>query len=199
MMQIIRLPLGDYQTNTYILYQEGTGRCLVIDPGYEPERILSYVEQKGLEVEAILLTHGHFDHVGGVRAIVADTDCDVYLNPRDTSMPPMMTDGPLYYTKSYDEGDRLTLAELSFSVLATPGHTPGSVCLDFGEHLFTGDTLFAGSCGRTDLPGGNQNQLMDSLYRLAHLEHQCWIHPGHGGGSHLGQEKRTNPYLGGLS
>ena len=196
-MKLVCLPLGDYQTNTYILYNEDSKNCLVIDPGYEPHQILRYVNQLGLEIEAILLTHGHFDHVGAVRALVADFDCDVYLNDRETSMPTMMTGGKLYYTHSYDEGDELTLAGLTFRVLATPGHTPGSVCLDFGDHLFTGDTLFAGSCGRTDLPGGDVKQMRASLSRLSKLEKHCWIHAGHGPGSHLGKEKESNPYLGG--
>ena len=196
-MKLVCLPLGDYQTNTYILYNEDSKNCLVIDPGYEPHQITRYVNQLDLEVEAILLTHGHFDHVGAVRALVADFDCDVYLNDRETSMPAMMTGGKLYYTHSYDEGDELTLAGLTFKVLATPGHTPGSVCLDFGQHLFTGDTLFAGSCGRTDLPGGDVKQMRTSLARLSKLEKHCWIHAGHGPGSHLGKEQESNPYLGG--
>ena len=196
-MKLVCLPLGDYQTNTYILYNEDSKNCLVIDPGYEPHQILRYVNQLNLEIEAILLTHGHFDHVGAVRALVADFDCDVYLNDRETSMPTMMTGGKLYYTHSYDEGDELTLAGLTFRVMATPGHTPGSVCLDFGDHLFTGDTLFAGSCGRTDLPGGDVKQMRASLSRLSKLEKHCWIHAGHGPGSHPGKEKESNPYLGG--
>ena len=196
-MKIVCLPLGDYQTNTYILYNEGEQKCLVIDPGYEPHQISRYLGELGLEPEAILLTHGHFDHVGAVRALVADFDCDVYMNDRENTMPAMMTAGPLYYTHSYDEGDALTLAGMPFTVLATPGHTPGSVCLDFGQHLFTGDTLFAGSCGRTDLPGGDVMQLRQSLARLAELEKHCWIHAGHGPGSHLVKEKECNPYLGG--
>ena len=196
-MKLVCLPLGDYQTNTYILYNEGANKCLVIDPGFEPHQIIRYLDQLGLEPEAILLTHGHFDHVGAVRALVADYDCDVYLNDRETAMPAMMTAGKLYYTHSYDEGDEFTLAGLTFRVLATPGHTPGSVCLDFDQHLFTGDTLFAGSCGRTDLPGGDVKQMRASLARLNKLEKHCWIHAGHGPGSHLGKEKESNPYLGG--
>ena len=174
-MKIAQMAVGSYQTNTYILCQEDSERCLIIDPGYEPERIMRYVNQKGLNVEAILLTHGHFDHVGAVRQIAADTDCDVYINQKETAMPPMFTAGPLYFTQTYDEGDRLNLAGMEFTVLATPGHTPGSVCLDFGEDLFTGDTLFAGSCGRTDLPGGNSAQMLQSLQRLAALEKDCRV------------------------
>lgn len=197
-MKIVSLPLGDYQTNTYILYEEGGSKCLIVDPGYEAFHIMRHVNQLNLEVEAILLTHGHFDHVGAVRSIVADTDCDVYLNEREKTMPEMMTGGKLYHTHSYDEGDTLTLAGLTFTVLATPGHTPGSVCLDFGDHMFTGDTLFAGSCGRIDLPGGDVKQMRATLARLAKLEKHCWIHPGHGGGSYLGKEQQSNPYLGGM-
>ena len=196
-MEIERLVLGDYQTNTYILYQAGGKSCLVIDPGYEAGQILLRLEKLGLTLEAILLTHGHFDHVGAVKELAAETDCDVYINRREATMPPMMTSGTLYYTHTYDEGDRLTLAGLSFTVLATPGHTPGSVCLDFGEYLFTGDTLFAGSCGRTDLPGGDSATLWKSLNRLAALDRDCRILPGHGSASLLRQEQQTNPYLGG--
>ena len=194
-MKIVSLPLGDYQTNTYILYAEGNDKCLIVDPGFEAFHILRHVNSLGLEVEAILLTHGHFDHVGAVRTLVADTDCAVYLNDRENTMPEMMTAGKLYYTNTYDEGDTLTLAGLTFTVLATPGHTPGSVCLDFGDHMFTGDTLFAGSCGRVDLPGGNAAVMRKTLARLSKLDKQCWIHPGHGPGSHLGKEKQVNPYL----
>ncbi len=196
-MRIIRLPLGDYQTNTYILFQAGCKKCLVIDPGYEAEEILRHVNQLSLEVEAILLTHGHFDHVGAVKALSCKTNCLVYMNPEDESMPRMLTAGKLYYTNTYGEGDTLTLADLTFTVLSTPGHTPGSVCLDFGTDLFTGDTLFAGSCGRTDLPCGNGSQMRLSLQRLAAITKDCAIHPGHGSESDLGCERTHNPYLGG--
>ena len=192
-MTITILPLGMLQTNCYIL-SEGS-RCLVIDPGGEPEKVLSLLEQEGLTLEAILLTHGHFDHVGGVRTLAAETDCPVYLCEEDLSLPAAMTSGPLYHTHSYGEGDRLTLAGMEFSVLHTPGHTPGSVCLKFGEHLFTGDTLFAGSIGRTDFPGSSPAAMGRSLSRLAALEEQLHVYPGHGETTTLDEEKRYNPYL----
>ena len=196
-MNIVCLPLGDYQTNSYILYQEDGGKCLIIDPGYEADQILRYTDQHSLQIEAILLTHGHFDHVGAVKALAAKTQCLVYIDPAEDTMPHMITAGKLYYTDSYEDGDTFTIAGLSFTVLGTPGHTPGSVCLDFGSDLFTGDTLFAGSCGRTDLPGGNAHQMCLSLQRLADIEKDCAIHPGHGPESTLSHEKQYNPYLGG--
>ncbi len=197
-MNIVRLPLGDYQTNTYILYQHEGGKCLVIDPGYEAETILRQMEQLSLELEAILLTHGHFDHVGAVKALAAKTNCLVYINPEEDSMPHMFTAGKLYYTDTYGDGDTLTLAGLTFTVHGTPGHTPGSVCLEFETDLFTGDTLFAGSCGRTDLPGGNAHQMRMSLQHLAAMKKDCAVHPGHGAQTQLSHEQQFNPYLGGI-
>ena len=110
-------------------------------------------------------------------------------------MPPMFTAGPLFFTNTYSDGDILTLAGLSFTVLATPGHTPGSVCLDFGEDMFTGDTLFAGSCGRTDLPGGSTEGMSRSLERLSAEADDIQIYPGHGETSIMSHEKKYNPYL----
>ena len=195
MLQIHTLPLGDYQTNCYILHQEGNRDCVVIDPGYEPEIILSYLSEKGLTLRAILLTHGHFDHVGAVRELAAQTDCRVYINPKDLSLPPMLTAGPLYYTNTYGEGDLLDIAGISFRVLETPGHTPGSVCLMAEQNLFSGDTLFSGSCGRTDLPGGDYRAMKESLKRLAALREDYNVYPGHGSNTTLAWEQKTNPYL----
>ena len=195
MLKLHTLPLGAYQTNCYIIHEENSGTCCVIDPGYTPEVVLDKVDGLGLTVEAILLTHGHFDHVGGVKQIAAETGCDVYLCTEDLSMPPMMTAGQLYYTKSYGEGSQLHLAGLDISVLHTPGHTPGSVCLLADEHLFSGDTLFAGSCGRTDLPGGSWATILKSLARLASFAGNYWVHPGHGSSTTLRDEKKYNPYM----
>lgn len=194
-MKVYALPLGDYQTNCYIAQADEEKKCLIIDPGYQSDDILDVCREKGLEIAAILLTHGHFDHVGAVKELAAETGCDVYLHEAELSMPPMMTAGKLYYTHTYDEADVLELGSLSVQVLHTPGHTPGSVCLKIENHLFSGDTLFAGSCGRTDLPGGSWKTIQESLRRLASLEGSYWVHPGHGQSTTLAQEKQYNPYM----
>ena len=190
-MNVTVLSLGYLGTNCYLL--EGTDGCLVIDPAGEPDRVLAALGDRKLV--AILLTHGHFDHVGAVRDLVAETGCDVYIHPAELGLPSAITAGPLYHTHTYGEGDRLTLAGLSFTVLHTPGHTPGSVCLCFGDQMFCGDTLFAGSIGRTDLPGGDSKTMGQTLRRLAALEGDFRVWPGHGGPSTLIEEQRYNPYL----
>ena len=191
-MNLQKLTLGLYQTNTYIL-SNGT-EAAVIDPGYEPDTILDALE--GLTLKAILLTHGHFDHVGAVRELVAETGCEVWIHAAEGTMPPMVTAGPLYYTHTYDEGDTICpISGVEITVLHTPGHTPGSVCLLCGRDLFSGDTLFEGSCGRVDLPGGNGHQMVASLRRLAALQADYQVHPGHGGSTALSAERRYNPYM----
>lgn len=189
------LTVGPLETNCYILYRDSCDACLVIDPGYEPEQILDAVNSLGKTVAAILLTHGHFDHVGGVRTIFSETDCDIYLCPSDCKMPEAMTAGPLCYTNSLQEGDTLHLADLTLQVLHTPGHTPGSVCFLCENALFAGDTLFAGSCGRTDLPGGDWSTLAASLGRLKALEGDYTVYPGHGETTKLSLERIYNPYM----
>ena len=195
MLKTYTLPLGAYQTNCYIIHEAASTGCCVIDPGYEPEKVLRKAESLGLTVEAVLLTHGHFDHVGGVKTIAAETDCAVYLCADDLSMPQMMTAGPLYYTNTYSEGAKLSLAGLEITVLHTPGHTPGSVCLLTEGSMFSGDTLFCGSCGRTDLPGGSWAQIRASLLKLKALDKNYTVYPGHGPSTTLGDEKKFNPYM----
>ena len=193
-MHILTMPVGAYQTNCYMVWGEGN-ECVLIDPGYEPAYLLEQAKKQGKTVAAILLTHGHFDHVGGVKEIAAQTDCPVYICKEELTLPGMITAGPLYYTDTYDEGDIVTVADLTFRVLHTPGHTPGCVCLICGDAMFSGDTLFAGSCGRTDLPGGDWDTIQTSLSWLAQLDTDYRVYPGHGESTTLAYEKKTNPYL----
>ena len=194
MLKIHTLTLGLYQTNTYIIHEENAKSCCVIDPGYQANTILEKLDALGLTLEAILLTHGHFDHVGAVKDLAADTDCRVFLCAEDTALPPMLTAGPLYYTDTYADGTILNIAGLHIRVIHTPGHTPGGVCLLVDDVLFSGDTLFAGGCGRTDL-GGDWSTLVRSLKRLSQIEGYFKVLPGHGESTTLAYEKRYNPYM----
>ncbi len=194
-MHIECLPLGDYQTNCYFIWADNASTCAVIDPGYQPETVLSFARQNGKSIETILLTHGHFDHVGAVKDLAAATGCRVYLCDKDLSLPPMITAGKLYYTDTYDDGDLITTADLTLQVISTPGHTPGSVCLLCEDALFSGDTLFAGSCGRTDFPGGSTSEILRSLRRLAALPGDFRVFPGHAESTKLSRERQYNPFL----
>ena len=193
MLNIHTLTLGLFQTNCYIVHNNGSDRCVVIDPGYDAKKILNFLNEKDLQLEAILLTHGHFDHVGGVKDLVADTDCRVFLHPAEHTMPHNITAGKLYATDDY--APRFSVAGMDVTVLHTPGHTPGSVCLIIEGAMFSGDTLFAGSCGRTDLPGGDWATIQISLHRLKDLPMDYRVLPGHAEATTLSQEKQTNPYL----
>ena len=203
MMKIKHLALGDYQTNCYIVYDEASPTCVIIDPGYEPERVLDTVKNLGLTVDSILLTHGHFDHVGAVEKIVEATGCKLWMSESDWSQPidPLHTH---YYpiancdfteVSFFEDGQEVCAGGLTFTVLATPGHTKGSVCFLCENTLFSGDTLFARSCGRTDLPGGDWNTIQNSLRRIAHLDGNFTVYPGHGESTTLAIEKQYNPYL----
>ena len=194
MLKFHTLALGNYQTNCYIVHEENAKTCVIIDPGYQAEDILQELQGLGLTLEAILLTHGHFDHVGAVKTLAAETNCRVYLHRDELTLPENFTAGPLFYTDLYENGI-LSLAGLDFRVLHTPGHTPGSVCLICQKHLFSGDTLFAGSCGRTDLPGGSWPHIRQSLLQLRELEGEFAVHPGHGESTTLALERRYNPYM----
>lgn len=193
MIHIDTLPLGELQTNCYIVSGE-KGKCVIIDPGAEAEVILEFLARKDLKAEAILLTHGHYDHVGAVLPLRQRLLCPVYMAPEDLNLPDYLTlpKGP---TEDISEGDVLELAGVRFQVLHTPGHTQGCVCYLTDEALFCGDTLFAGSIGRTDLPGGNVPQMIRSLKRLRELSFDGPIYCGHEGHSTLAWEKRHNPYL----
>lgn len=196
-MNIKTIPVGQLETNCYVVVNEETLACVVIDPGDESNAIMDYIESNHLRCEAIMLTHGHFDHVGAVNEILEQTGCALYINPRDegyevgkSGMKFKMPEGGKYY----DDGDIIVEAGLEFKVLATPGHTPGSVCLICGDALFTGDTLFRGSCGRTDLPGGSMREEMRSLKKICELEGDFEVYPGHMDSSSLERERRFNHY-----
>ncbi len=189
------LTMGGYQTNCFLVWEEGSGGVAVIDPGYEAERILLEIQKLGKYIDAILLTHGHFDHVGAVKELVRATGCSVYLCPRELELPQQYTAGKLYYNYAYEE--TVTAGGLTFEVLHTPGHTPGSVCLKCGNVLFSGDTLFADSCGRVDLCG-SWTDMKNSLKLLAQLPGECKVYPGHGTGTTIAREREVNPYLKGI-
>ena len=195
MLKIEMLNLGIYWVNAYIIRDEASSSCCILDPGGHPNKVLDYLAKNNLTLEAILLTHGHFDHVGGVKALAEATGCRVYLHTADLAMPEKLTAGPLYYTHSYGEGDQLHLAGLTIDVIHTPGHTPGSVCLLCEDALFSGDTLFARSCGRTDLDGGDPAAMAQSLKRLASFEKDYRVLPGHNSATTLALEKEYNPYM----
>ena len=197
------LPLGDYHTNCYIVHAENAPSCAIIDPGYEPERVLAFVAELGLSVDAVLLTHGHFDHVGGVETIVTKTNCALWMSESDWSQFP----GPViahYFplancdftdVQFCEDGQVISAGGLKFTALSTPGHTTGSMCFICEDTLFSGDTLFARSCGRTDLPGGNWGRMQQSLSRLAGLSGDYNVCPGHGPATKLSVERAFNPYF----
>lgn len=203
MIQVKTLPLGDYQTNCYIVYPENAKACAIIDPGYQPAVILDKVRALGLTVDAILLTHGHFDHVGGVEELVKATNCKLWMAQSDYTQfknPENDFYYPLHdcdFTEVWfcEDQEEISAGGLTFTVFATPGHTNGSVCYACEDALFSGDTLFAGSCGRTDLPGGDWNTIKRSLERLAELEKDYTVYPGHGPATTLAEEKKYNPYM----
>lgn len=196
-MKISVMVLGPIRTNCYLAADEKTNRCAVIDPGASGERVAEVIKKAGLTLDKILLTHAHFDHTGGLRALKAALPAPIYVYPDDAEADRLLgiSRGNLIYDSFYEDGDELSVGELRFRVLHTPGHTPGSVCLLAGDALFTGDTLFAGDCGRTDLPGGDYGQMLASLAKLGALEGDLLVLPGHEEQSTLDDERAHNPNL----
>ena len=191
-MKIYTIEAGVFGTNTYLVGDEETGKAVLIDPDGNGKQILNLVEKNGFSLDAILLTHGHFDHIGAVDELVSLTGVPVYISERDAEM---LADGKknasaLFFGKgilchtvptTLKNGETLAFGNLSFLVRATPGHTRGSVCFFLGEDVvFSGDTFFTEGYGRTDLYGGNENTIIESLKKLLpHLRGKT-VYPGHG-------------------
>ena len=194
-MLIKTLPVGPIQANCYIVSNENTLECVVIDPGDESSTILDYLEDNKLKCRAILLTHGHFDHTGAALAVSGETGAPIYIHEKDCT--PKGSFNPMSFSlpengRHLSEGDVLELAGMKFEIMETPGHTPGGVTIRCGEALFTGDTLFKGSCGRVDFPGGDMEQELLSLKRLCALPGDYEVYPGHMECSTLEQERCFN-------
>ena len=196
-MLVKTIPVGQLETNCYVVANEDTLACVVIDPGDESNTILNYLEDNRLRCEAVFLTHGHYDHVGAVEALIEETGAPVYLCARDDARITgdshygfLLPEGGRYY----DDGDVLSFAGLNFEILATPGHTAGGVSILCEDALFTGDTLFRGSCGRTDLPGGDMEEELRSLKKLCDLPGDYEVYPGHMDSSTLERERNFNYY-----
>lgn len=212
MLQIQQFSFNILGTNCYVLYGAAPGRCVVVDPGmYRPneeERFFAFLADNGLEPDAVLLTHAHFDHVWGVTALLKRFSCPVYMNSADepvlrsceASIRPLGLKNRLeiFPWQPVSDGTKLTLAGFSWEVIGTPGHTPGGVCWWCPEErlLLSGDTLFAGTIGRSDLPGGDYDHLIRSiLERLMVLPSDTQVLPGHGYATSIGRESMTNPFL----
>lgn len=198
-MEIKTLPVGPIGTNCYLLCDQQEKCCAVIDPGEESWHIAEAVRVTGCKPTVILLTHGHYDHTGAVEELVdLWPEVPVYINhrdqyPGDGRMEELFP--TLHGVKDYDEGDTISVGSLTVKVLATPGHSEGSVTLRCGDVLFCGDTLFAGSMGRTDFAGGSTKKIMASLKRLGQLEGDYRVYPGHMESSTMERERQGNAYL----
>ena len=203
MVNVNTLVLGPLQTNCYVVWGEGSSSCVVVDPAYSAAQILEFTARQGLKIEAVFLTHGHFDHVGAVEALREQTGCALWMHNGDYNQRRDPMNDYLYPLHDKDlgeisfcgDGDEIAAGGLTFRVLYTPGHSRGSVCYLAEDVLLSGDTLFAGGCGRTDLPGGDWATILMSLADLSELEDAVKVYPGHGESTTLAREKQYNPYM----
>jgi hydroxyacylglutathione hydrolase len=202
------LPVGPLQCNCSIIGDEQTREAMVIDPGDQIEEILDTLRGERLILKQIVITHAHIDHVGGAMKLKAATGAPILMNQDDYALLKMLDmqaawvgmrpPGPVAVDEGLSEGRVLKIGEIPSSVIHTPGHTEGSICLYFPEEkkLIAGDTLFAGSIGRTDLPGGSFDKIIRSLHtRLLALPDETQVIPGHGPETTIGEERETNPFL----
>jgi hydroxyacylglutathione hydrolase len=201
-------PVGPLQCNCSILGDEQTHEAMVIDPGDQVEGILDILRQEKLTLKQIVITHAHIDHVGGAMKLKAATGAPILMNQNDHALLKMMDiqaswvgmrpPGAVTVDESISQGRVLKVGEISSHVIDTPGHTEGSICVYFPEEkkLIAGDTLFAGSIGRTDLPGGSMEKIMRSLHtQVLALPDETEVIPGHGPATTIGEERETNPFL----
>ncbi len=205
-MKVRGFPVGPLQANAYLVICEETGRAILVDPGDEPERLLAAAAAEGATIESIVLTHAHIDHVGGVAGAKRSTGAPVYLHSLDRGLygaaaiqahsfgldieTPPDPDGELR------EGQSLAVGTATLEVRHTPGHSPGHVCLVGDGFAIVGDCVFAGSIGRTDLPGGDYRTLIESIeQKLLTLPDEAILYCGHGPATTVGRERNTNPFL----
>jgi len=197
-MLIKTLPVGMLETNCYIVTDDESKKCAIIDPGADSNEILDYIESNNLTPVAVFLTHGHYDHHMALDAILEETEVPAYVHESEVDRSGqnkrhvLGDNGKLTF---YSEGDIIEVGGLKFKVFETPGHSKGSITLMCEDALFTGDTLFRCECGRTDLEGGCEDTMMKSLKRLAELEGDFEVYPGHAEASTLGYERSFNRYM----
>lgn len=212
-MRVETFTLGELQENAYLVLAERglvvddeSGVGVVVDPGDYPARLIERIEQAGITLHAILLTHGHWDHVNGVRDVKAAFGTPVYLHGADAPLYEHLAEQAEVFGFHADpqppinhavrDGDVLEFGPVRFEVLHTPGHTPGGVCYRIADAVFVGDTIFAGGVGRTDLPGGSFEQLVEGIrQKLFTLDDTVILYPGHGSPTTVGTERRSNPFL----
>ncbi len=206
-MEILQMPLGPLGTNCYFVVDEHKN-AVVIDPGSEAQKLIEYIQASGITLQYILLTHAHFDHIGAVESIRNEYKVSVVAHKEEKmllrspehnlSRPINRRDLICPYDELIEEGAQISIGLHTFEVIHTPGHSPGGVCYYEKQQkiLFSGDTLFQGSIGRTDFPMGDQGQLIRSIReKLLILPEDVVVYPGHGAQTTIGQEKRSNPYI----
>jgi glyoxylase-like metal-dependent hydrolase (beta-lactamase superfamily II) len=205
------IPVGPLQCNCSVIGDEVSREAIVIDPGDDIEQVLGLIGKHNLKVKQIVITHAHIDHVGGAMKLRAATGAPILLNQNDYALLKMLdvqaawigmpTPGKVEIDNSLRQSDTVQAGSLAAQVLETPGHTEGSICLYFPleKKLIAGDTLFAGSIGRTDLPGGSYEKILHSLHnRVLALPDETVVVPGHGPLTTIGEERESNPFLQGM-